>query len=161
MTDRPPITDLASIRLARRVEVFGTPTCQYTRGLVAYLVERGVSFMFLGVHGDPDTAVRMIEISGQMGVPVLHANGKVVIGFRKKLIDEALGDLAVPSPELAMDVADLFSESPPPDEAGFDFDDELEQLLAEMSAADDEDAVADTKLRLVEAATDDEDDEST
>jgi glutaredoxin 3 len=33
----------------------------------------------------------MVKISGQMGVPVISIDGKVVVGFDKKRIDELLG----------------------------------------------------------------------
>jgi glutaredoxin len=33
----------------------------------------------------------MTKLSGQMGVPVLNIDGKVVVGFDKKKIDTLLG----------------------------------------------------------------------
>lgn len=158
MTDeRQRLTQLASIRLARRVEVFGTPTCRYTRELVAYLVEQGVSFKFLGVHGDAAAAMRMIEISGQMGVPVLHARGRVVVGFRKELVDEALGPLAVQSEETNALVEALFAR--PESDLHTEPEWGVEDLLAELETEDAQTAASAAKLTVVKPLPDDEDDE--
>jgi glutaredoxin len=42
------------------------------------------------VTKNPSDAKVMIEKSGQMGVPVLDVNGKILVGFDKRKLDEAL-----------------------------------------------------------------------
>jgi len=32
----------------------------------------------------------MVEISGQLGVPVINIDGKIIVGFDKEQIDETL-----------------------------------------------------------------------
>jgi glutaredoxin len=55
-----------------------------------YLKSRGVSYTEYNVAQDMRKAEEMVRKSGQMGVPVLDINGKVIVGFNKPEIDKAL-----------------------------------------------------------------------
>lgn len=72
------------------VTVYSTPTCPYCHIAKDYLKSKGVEFEDIDVSKDRAKAEEMIKKSGQMGVPVLDINGKIIIGFDKKAIDEAL-----------------------------------------------------------------------
>jgi glutaredoxin-like YruB-family protein len=73
------------------VIVYSTQTCPYCVIAKNYLKEKGIEFEDINVNADEKKAKEMIEKSGQMGVPVLDINGKIIIGFDRKAIDEALG----------------------------------------------------------------------
>jgi glutaredoxin 3 len=73
------------------VLIYSTPTCPYCKMAKDYLKEKKVDFSDINVAQDKAKAQEMIEKSGQMGVPVLDVNGKVIIGFDKPSIDKALG----------------------------------------------------------------------
>lgn len=72
------------------IKVYSTQTCPYCVIAKNYLKEKGIEFEDFDVNADEEKAHEMIEKSGQMGVPVLDINGKIIIGFNKKAIDEAL-----------------------------------------------------------------------
>ena len=72
------------------VIVYSTPTCPYCHIAKDYLKSKSVEFQEVDVSKDQAKAQEMIKKSGQMGVPVLDINGKIIIGFNKKEIDEAL-----------------------------------------------------------------------
>lgn len=72
------------------VIVYSTQTCPYCVIAKNYLKEKGIEFEDINVNADEKKAKEMIEKSGQMGVPVLDINGKIIIGFDKKAIDKAL-----------------------------------------------------------------------
>jgi glutaredoxin-like YruB-family protein len=55
-----------------------------------YLKQKGILFEEVDVSKDERAAQEMIEKSGQMGVPVIDIDGKIVIGFDKERIDELL-----------------------------------------------------------------------
>jgi len=57
----------------------------------AYFKEKGIEFEDVDVSLDHEKGQEMIEKSGQQGVPVIDINGKIIIGFNKAKIDEALG----------------------------------------------------------------------
>jgi glutaredoxin len=56
-----------------------------------YFGERGVRFKDVDVSRDPAAARDMVRRSGQMGVPVIDINGRVIVGFDKARINALLG----------------------------------------------------------------------
>jgi glutaredoxin len=56
-----------------------------------FLKENKVKFVDYNVAEDRARAKEMIQKSGQMGVPVLDINGRIVVGFDKDEIRGALG----------------------------------------------------------------------
>lgn len=72
------------------VKIYSTPTCPWCKRAKAYLDEKGIAFESIDVSSDPKAQKEMIDKSGQMGVPVLDIDGKIVIGFDKEKINEIL-----------------------------------------------------------------------
>jgi len=72
------------------VTVYSTPSCGYCRMAKEYLTRKGVSYTDYNVAADQHRAEEMVKKSGQMGVPVLDVNGRVIIGFNQPEIDRAL-----------------------------------------------------------------------
>ena len=73
------------------VIVYSTDTCPYCTMAKSYLSEKGVKYRDVDVGSDRGGAMEMIKKSGQMGVPVLEIKGRVIVGFDRAAIDEALG----------------------------------------------------------------------
>lgn len=74
----------------KKVIIYTTSRCLYCLMAKDYLTRKGVSFEERNVEEDQDSAREMILKSGQFGVPVIDINGKIIVGFRPKEIDEAL-----------------------------------------------------------------------
>lgn len=55
-----------------------------------YLNEQGIKYKNYDVANDETARKEMVEKSGQMGVPVMDINGKIIIGFNKAEINKAL-----------------------------------------------------------------------
>jgi len=72
------------------VIIYSTPSCPWCHKAKEYLDSKNVEYEDVDVSVDSTRAQEMIAKSGQMGVPVLDINGKVVIGFDQVAIDEAL-----------------------------------------------------------------------
>ena len=72
------------------VKIYSTPTCPWCKKAKAYLTEKGIAFEGIDVSSDAKAQKEMIDKSGQMGVPVLDIDGKIVVGFDKEKIDELL-----------------------------------------------------------------------
>ncbi|MEM0437873.1 MAG: glutaredoxin domain-containing protein [Candidatus Micrarchaeia archaeon] len=70
--------------------VYKTPTCPYCHMAVEYLRSRGVHVEEIDVSRDQNAAMEMVQKSGQMGVPVIEINGRIIIGFNRPAIDAAL-----------------------------------------------------------------------
>ena len=79
--ERPP---------AHRVTVFTTPSCPWCTRVKAYLRQNAVDFREVDVAKDEKAAQRMVARSGQMGVPQLDIDGRMIVGFDKPRIDQLL-----------------------------------------------------------------------
>jgi len=55
-----------------------------------YLKSKNIGFENIDVSSSLGKVKEMIEKSGQMGVPVLDIESKIIIGFNKEEIDKAL-----------------------------------------------------------------------
>jgi glutaredoxin-like YruB-family protein len=72
------------------VIVYSTPTCPYCVRVKEYLTKKGVAYRDVNVAVDRAAAHEMVQKSGQMGVPVIVVDDKVVIGFDQKELDRLL-----------------------------------------------------------------------
>ena len=81
-----PITKSSS----RIVELFSTQTCPYCHMAERYLIDKKIPFKKNDVSKDKAAMQRMLNATGQTGVPQLHINGNWIVGFDRKAIDEAL-----------------------------------------------------------------------
>lgn len=72
------------------VTLYSTPTCGFCRMAKSYLQENNVPFTEYNVASNSDKAQEMVQKSGQMGVPVLDINGKIIVGFDRAAIEKAL-----------------------------------------------------------------------
>lgn len=77
--------------MAKRVEIYSTPTCPFCIRTKQFLKENNIQFEDIDVSEDQAKAQAMIEKSGQMGVPVIDIEGEIIVGFDKEKIKEALG----------------------------------------------------------------------
>ena len=73
-----------------KVKIYTTNTCTYCDMDKDYMKEKSIGYEEINVESDEAAAKEMIEKSGQMGVPVLEINGKVLVGFNKEEIEKAL-----------------------------------------------------------------------
>ncbi len=71
--------------------IYTTPSCFYCKLTKAFFHEKGVEYEEKNVATDEKARQEMVDVSGQMGVPVTVIGDKVVVGFDKKLLSELLG----------------------------------------------------------------------
>lgn len=72
------------------VKVYTTPTCPFCIRAKAYLDSQGIRYENIDVSTNKEGLEEMVKISGQMGVPVIVVDGKIVIGFDKPRLDALL-----------------------------------------------------------------------
>ncbi len=73
------------------VTIYSTPTCHFCHMAKEYFAEKGVAFTNYDVASDLAKRQEMIEMTGQMGVPVIKIADDVIIGFDKPKIAQLLG----------------------------------------------------------------------
>ena len=76
-----------------KVKVYSTPTCPYCHLLKEFLNQKKVEFDDIDVAADQEAAKAMVGKSGQMGVPQIEINGKIIVRFDKPAIEKELEKL--------------------------------------------------------------------
>lgn len=72
------------------IKLYTTPTCTYCRKAKQYFRDNRIAFTEYNVAKDMRRADEMMKKSGQMGVPVIDVNGKVIVGFNQAEVEKAL-----------------------------------------------------------------------
>jgi len=72
------------------VKVYSTHSCPWCTRVKEFLKENSIEFLDINVASDINSAKEMVEKSGQMGVPVIDANGEIIIGFNEPRLREVL-----------------------------------------------------------------------
>ncbi|MBI2625175.1 MAG: glutathione S-transferase N-terminal domain-containing protein [Candidatus Nealsonbacteria bacterium] len=73
-----------------KIKIYSTPTCVYCISLKEFLREHNIEFEDIDVSKDQKALNEMVEKSGQMGVPVIDIDGKIIVGFDKEKISKIL-----------------------------------------------------------------------
>jgi glutaredoxin 3 len=64
-----------------KITVYTTNTCSYCTMLKNFLNDKGLAFIEVNVQKDQIAANKLVETTGQLGVPQTEINGKWVLGF--------------------------------------------------------------------------------
>ncbi len=75
----------------KKVRIYSTPTCPYCHKAKAYLDQKGITYEDIDVSVNSEKAKEVVNLSGQMSVPVLDIDGEIIVGFDKEKIEKALG----------------------------------------------------------------------
>ncbi len=73
-----------------QVTIYSTPTCHFCHAAKDFFTENGVEFTDFNVAEDLDKRKEMIDMTGQMGVPVIRIKDDVIVGFDQGKIKELL-----------------------------------------------------------------------
>lgn len=75
----------------KTVTIYSTPVCHFCHAAKEFFNENNVAYTDNNVAADAEKRQEMIEMTGQMGVPVIRIGDDVVIGFDEPKIKELLG----------------------------------------------------------------------
>jgi len=75
-----------------KVTVYSTRNCPYCRMAKAFLEKYGVPYESIDVGADVEAAKKMIDLSGQRGVPVITVGDEVIVGFDAQRLNELFGE---------------------------------------------------------------------
>lgn len=73
-----------------QVTVYTTTSCPYCVRLTNFLKDNNISFKEVNVEKDPTMMQKLVQRTGQMGVPQSEVNGKWIVGFDPLSIMTAL-----------------------------------------------------------------------
>ena len=74
----------------KKVTIYSTPTCHFCNMAKDYFNANGVKYESYDVSSDSGKRAEMMEVSGQLGVPVIVIENDVIIGFNKPKLAELL-----------------------------------------------------------------------
>lgn len=74
----------------KKVEIFSTPTCHFCILAKNWFIEKGISYVDYNVASDITKRKEMVELTGQLGVPVIKIGEEVIIGFNPHKIAKIL-----------------------------------------------------------------------
>ena len=74
----------------KTVTIFSTPTCHFCHLAKDFFTENNIAFTDNDVATDLTKRQEMIELTGQMGVPVIKIDDDIVIGFDEGKVRELL-----------------------------------------------------------------------
>ncbi len=72
------------------VTIYSTPTCHFCHAAKSFFDENKVAYEDHNVASDTTKRQEMIDLTGQMGVPVIRIGDDVVIGFDESKLRELL-----------------------------------------------------------------------
>ena len=75
----------------KTVTIYSTPVCHFCHLAKDYFAENNIAFTEYDVASDMDKRKEMVDLTGQMGVPVIRIGDDVVVGFDEGKVKELLG----------------------------------------------------------------------
>lgn len=72
------------------VVIYSTPTCHFCHAAKAFFDEHGVKYEDHNVMTDLEKRKEMIDMTGQLGVPVIRIGSDVIVGFDQGKVKELL-----------------------------------------------------------------------
>jgi glutaredoxin 3 len=72
------------------VTIYSTDTCHFCNLAKEYFKTNGIAYTEHNVGTDPERRKEMIELTGQLGVPVIRIGDQVVVGFREDMVAQML-----------------------------------------------------------------------
>jgi len=76
--------------MQKNVTIYSTPTCHFCHAAKAFFDENNIIYTDVNVATDLEKRKEMIDMTGQMGVPVIHIEDDVIVGFDESKLRELL-----------------------------------------------------------------------
>ncbi len=67
----------------KKVEIYSTPSCHFCHMAKDWLNEKHIPFTDHNVAEDMEKRKEMMEMTGQLGVPVIRIEDNVMVGFNQ------------------------------------------------------------------------------
>ena len=75
----------------KKVEIYSTESCHFCHMAKDWLTSQNIPFVDYNVGTDMEKRKDMVEMTGQMGVPVIKIGNDVMIGFNPDQMSKLLG----------------------------------------------------------------------
>ena len=75
----------------KNITIYSTATCHFCHLAKDYMDAHNIKYTHYNVGTDLAKRKEMVDKSGQMGVPVIDIDGKIMVGFEENSFAEAVG----------------------------------------------------------------------
>jgi glutaredoxin 3 len=79
------------INTTKTVEIYSTPSCHFCHMAKEWLTAKNIPYADYDVAADMEKRKEMVDITGQLGVPVIKIGDDVMIGFNPDHMAQLLG----------------------------------------------------------------------
>ncbi|MDD3158325.1 glutaredoxin domain-containing protein [Anaeromusa sp.] len=76
------------------IKVYSIPDCPWCQKVKKYLELRQVKFQEVNIESDLEGRKELLALTKQLSVPVTSINGRLIVGFEREELDEALATVA-------------------------------------------------------------------
>ena len=74
----------------KQATIYSTPSCHFCHAAKDFFDEHGVKYEDIDVAANLEARKEMVDMTGQMGVPVIRIGDDVVVGFDEYKVRELL-----------------------------------------------------------------------
>ena len=73
------------------VAIYTTPSCHFCHMAKEFFAEKGIKYEEYDVAADGAKRQEMVDLTHQLGVPVIRIDDSLIVGFNKPKVAELLG----------------------------------------------------------------------
>ena len=73
-----------------KVKIYSTPTCPFCKRAKEFFQKSNIDYEDINVAEDEKARDKMVEKSGQMGVPVIEIGDEIIVGFDERELKKTL-----------------------------------------------------------------------
>lgn len=73
------------------IKIYTTPVCPYCQMAKDFMKQYQIDFEEVDVTKNEQGLQEMVSKSGQLGVPVIDIDGKILVGFNRRILANLLG----------------------------------------------------------------------
>lgn len=73
------------------VTIYSTPSCHFCKLAKEFFKENNISYTEFDVASNIEKRQEMVNLSGQLGVPVIRIEDEVMVGFNRPMVSQLLG----------------------------------------------------------------------
>ena len=75
----------------KNVTIYSTSTCHFCQLAKEFFKSHNIPYTEYNVGSDAEKRNEMVELTGQLGVPVIRIGDDVIVGFQEGKVAEMLG----------------------------------------------------------------------
>ncbi len=73
------------------VTIYSTPSCHFCKLAKEFFKENNINYTEFDVASNIEKRQEMVNLSGQLGVPVIRIEDEVMVGFNRPMVSQLLG----------------------------------------------------------------------